>query len=64
MSACANRTQAGGAVQCDADTLLAVPSAKVRVYTRDPNLARPFPGGYVIQLREGLPRRYRFFVLP
>lgn len=56
---CIQRQQSSTGIQCDANSLLAEPSAKVRVYVREPSLVR---GG--IQLREGLPRLYRFFVIP
>ncbi|WP_018604334.1 hypothetical protein [Uliginosibacterium gangwonense] len=59
---CAVRVEAGGAIQCDADTLLVQPSARVQVFVRDPRLVRTEGGR--IQLREGLPRLYRFFVFP
>ena len=49
--------------RCDADRLLARPSATVQVFTRDPALAVRTGGGD-ITLRPGLPHRYRFFVLP
>ena len=46
------------------DTLLAHPSARVQVYVREPKLIRTYPDGLRIQLREGLPRLYRFYVVP
>lgn len=61
---CQKRVEFGGAVQCDVDTLLAQPSARVQVYVREAKLARTLPDGLRIQLREGLPRLYRFFVVP
>lgn len=60
---CSYRQQSPTGILCDANTLLAQPSAKVQVYVREPSLARDTPGGR-IQLREGLPRLYRFFVIP
>ena len=60
---CSIRQQSPTGVLCDANTLLAQPSAKVQVYVREPSLVRNTPGGR-IQLREGLPRLYRFFVIP
>ncbi|HPR05361.1 MAG TPA: hypothetical protein PLI17_01865 [Denitromonas sp.] len=63
LAQCADVQSAGGAVRCDADSLLARPSATVQVFTRDPALAVKGNGGD-ITLRPGLPRRYRFFVLP
>ncbi|MEC5398425.1 hypothetical protein [Uliginosibacterium sp. H1] len=59
---CSRRQQSGSAVLCDADSLLAPPSERVQVYVRDPKLARSTPSG-AIQVNEGLPRLYRFFVL-
>ncbi|MDP5239179.1 hypothetical protein Q9Q94_06545 [Uliginosibacterium sp. 31-16] len=56
---CSYRQQSGDAILCDANTLLAQPSAKVQVYVREPALVRDR-----IILREGLPKLYRFFVLP
>ncbi|TVO58888.1 hypothetical protein [Denitromonas halophila] len=63
LAKCATLQSAGGAVRCDADSLLARPSATVQVFTRDPALAVKTSGGD-ITLRPGLPHRYRFFVLP
>lgn len=63
LAKCADLQSAGGAVRCDANSLLARPSATVQVFTRDPALAVKGNGGD-ITLRPGLPRRYRFFVLP
>lgn len=51
---------AGGVVRCDADLLLAKPSATVQVFTRDP--ARVVAGQ--IALRTGLPHVYRLYVVP
>lgn len=64
LQSCQKRIEFGGAVQCDVDTLLAQPSARVQVFVREAKLARTFPDGLRIQLREGLPRLYRLFVLP
>ncbi len=61
LSKCHNVQVAGGVVQCDADTLLARPSPQVRVFTSDPAQADAEAD---ITLRDGLPRRYRFFVVP
>ena len=63
LAKCADLQSAGGAVRCDANSLLARPSATVQVLTRDPALAVKAEGGD-ITLRPGLPHRYRFFVLP
>lgn len=60
---CLELQQSSTGIQCDANSLLAEPSAKVRVYVREPMLARDTPGGQ-IRLRENLPRLYRFFVIP
>lgn len=60
---CSFRQQSPTGILCDANSLLAQPSAKVQVYVREAALARDTPGGR-IQLREGLPRLYRFFVIP
>jgi len=60
---CSSRQQSNDAILCDANTLLAHPSAKVQVYVREPALARDTPEGKIM-LREGLPKLYRFFVLP
>lgn len=62
LQSCQTRVAFGNAVQCDVDTLLAQPSARVQVYVREPKLTRTFPDGLRIQLREGLPRLYRFYV--
>ena len=63
LAKCADLQSAGGAVRCDANSLLARPSATVQVFTRDPASAVKSEGGD-ITLRPGLPHRYRFFVLP
>lgn len=63
LQGCSARQQSGGAVLCDANSLLTQPSAKVQVYTREPSLARSTPSGPIL-LRESLPKLYRFFVLP
>ncbi|MEZ5628763.1 MAG: hypothetical protein R3E34_14760 [Rhodocyclaceae bacterium] len=63
LAQCAEVQVAGGVARCDADRLLARPSATVQVFTRDPALAVRTGGGD-ITLRPGLPQRYRFFVLP
>ena len=63
LAQCAEVQVAGGVARCDADRLLARPSATVQVFTRDPALAVRTGGGD-ITLRPGLPHRYRFFVLP
>lgn len=63
LSQCINRQTEGGVVRCDADRLLAEPSPKIKVYTRDPSAAVRTRGGPV-QLRSNLPRKYRFFVVP
>lgn len=63
LQGCSARQQSGGAILCDASSLLTQPSAKVQVYTREPSLARSTPGGPIL-LRESLPKLYRFFVLP
>ncbi|PLK50859.1 hypothetical protein [Uliginosibacterium sp. TH139] len=60
---CSARQQSPTGILCDANTLLAQPSAKVQVYVREAALVRDTPSGR-IQLREGLPRLYRFFVIP
>ena len=60
---CSFRQQSPTGILCDANSLLAQPSAKVQVYVREAALVRDTPGGR-IQLREGLPRLYRFFVIP
>jgi hypothetical protein len=59
---CATVYDAGNAIRCDTNSLLAQPSAKVQVYVREPALVRTTPGG-PIRLREGLPNLYRIFVL-
>lgn len=63
LSQCINRQTEGGVVRCDADRLLAEPSPKIKVYTRDPSAVVRTRGGPV-QLRSNLPRKYRFFVVP
>lgn len=57
---CQSVQVAGGIVRCDADALLAQPSPTVQVFTRDP--ARAVAGQ--IRLRSGLPKVYRFYVVP
>lgn len=57
---CQSVQLAGGIVRCDADLLLAKPSPTVQVFTRDPE--RAVDGQ--IRLRQGLPRVYRFYVVP
>jgi len=57
---CQSVQLAGGIVRCESDTLLAKPSPTVQVFTRDPK--RVVEGQ--IRLRAGLPRIYRFFVVP
>jgi len=57
---CRQVQMAGGVVRCDADLLLAKPSATVQVFTRDP--ARVVAGQ--IALRTGLPHVYRLYVVP
>lgn len=63
LSQCISRQMEGGVILCDADRLLATPSARVKVFTRDPAAAGRMSGGS-IQVRANLPRRYRFFVVP
>ncbi|MBT0960041.1 hypothetical protein [Denitromonas iodatirespirans] len=63
LAQCAAVQVAGGVARCDADRLLARPSATVQVFTRDPALAVKSADGD-ITLRPGLPHRYRLFVLP
>ena len=60
LARCVGVQVAGGIVRCDADGLLAKPSATVQVFTRDPK--RVVRGQ--IALRAGLPRIYRFYVVP
>lgn len=57
---CRSVQVAGGIVRCDADALLAQPSPTVQVFTRDPE--RVVAGQ--IRLRSGLPKVYRFYVVP
>lgn len=63
LSHCVSRQMQGGVILCDADKLLATPSARVKVFTRDPAAAGRMAGGS-IQVRANLPRKYRFFVVP
>ncbi|WP_341676572.1 hypothetical protein [Niveibacterium sp. SC-1] len=63
LSRCGSKRLEGGVILCDSDSLIAQPSAAVKVFTRDPALAGKVSGGEVV-LRSGLPRRYRFFVVP
>lgn len=63
LSHCVSRQMQGGVILCDADKLLATPSARVKVFTRDPAAAGRMAGGS-IQVRSNLPRKYRFFVVP
>jgi hypothetical protein len=64
LSRCAAKRVEGGVILCDVDTLIAQPSANVRVFTRDKALAGNVADGGAITYREGLPRRYRLFVVP
>ncbi len=61
---CASARMEGGVVLCDVDSLIAQPSANVRVFTRNRALAGPVAEGASISYREGLPKRYRLFVVP
>ncbi len=63
LSQCINRQTEGGVIRCDADRLLTEPSARVKVYTREPGAAGRTRTG-PIQLRSNLPRKFRFFVVP
>lgn len=63
LAGCVTRRMEGGVILCDADRLLAQPSARVRVMTRDAALAGNTAGGPITH-RAGLPRRYRLFVVP
>lgn len=63
LSQCVSRQMEGGVIRCDADKLLATPSARVKVFTREPSAAGRMAGGS-IQVRANLPRKYRFFVVP
>lgn len=60
LTRCQSVQVAGGIVRCDADALLAQPSPTVQVFTRDPE--RVVAGQ--IRLRTGLPKVYRFYVVP
>ena len=64
LSRCVTKRYEGGAILCDADSLLANPSGNIKVYARDQNLAGPVANGGRIEYRPGLPRRYRLFVFP
>jgi len=64
LSRCAAKRMEGGVILCDVDTLIAQPSANVRIFTRDKALAGSVADGGAISYREGLPRRYRLFVVP
>lgn len=64
LSKCVTARDEGGAILCDADSLLANPSANVKVYAREEKLAGPVANGGRIEYRPGLPRRYRLFVVP
>lgn len=61
---CSSKRKEGGAILCDTDSLLANPSANVKVYAREENLAGPVANGGRIEYRPGLPRRYRLFIVP
>lgn len=63
LSLCVNREMEGGVIRCDADQLLAQPSPQVKIFTREPAAAGHGKAGS-IQFRAGLPRKYRFFVVP
>lgn len=63
LSQCINRQMEGGVIRCDADELLSPPSPRIKVYTREPAAAGRTRTG-TIQLRNNLPRKYRFFVFP
>ncbi|GAA5167428.1 hypothetical protein [Viridibacterium curvum] len=60
LKGCKSVQRQGTVIMCDADTLLAPPSDKVQVYTRDPRLV-PKSGG--MGVRESLPAQYRLFIL-
>jgi len=64
LSRCGSKRLEGGVILCDADSLIVKPSAGVKVFTRDPALAGKVGDGGEVVLRSGLPRRYRFFVVP
>lgn len=59
LTLCKQRQTEAGIIRCDADELLVRPSAQVKIFTRDPAAT-----GRGIQLRKGLPSKYRFFVVP
>lgn len=59
LTLCKQRQAEAGIIRCDADELLVRPSAQVKIFTRDPAAV-----GRGIQLRKGLPSKYRFFVVP
>lgn len=59
LTLCKQRQTEAGIIRCDADELLVRPSAQVKIFTRDPAAT-----GRGIQLRRGLPSKYRFFVVP
>ena len=59
LTLCKQRQAEAGIIRCDADELLVRPSAQVKIFTRDPAAT-----GRGIQLRKGLPNKYRFFVVP
>lgn len=59
LTLCKQRQTEAGIIRCDADELLVRPSAQVKIFTRDPAAT-----GRGIQLRKGLPNKYRFFVVP
>jgi hypothetical protein len=61
LKGCKSVQMQGAAIMCDADGLLTLPSDRVQVYTREE--ARILKGSSM-QLRESLPMRYRFFLLP
>jgi hypothetical protein len=59
LTLCKQRQTEAGIILCDSDELLVRPSAQVKIFTRDPAAT-----GRGIQLRKGLPSKYRFFVVP
>lgn len=61
---CATKRLEGGVILCDANYLLVSPGPGVKVFVNDPSLVRTLPGGAKIPYRAGLPRPYRFFVVP
>lgn len=64
LSRCMSKRLEGGVILCDANSLLVPPRPGVKVFVSDRTLERTLSDGGQIKYRAGLPRLYRFFVVP